>query len=274
MTNVKSRLEILGMSCTNSPTTIQEALEDLDGVRKVDINFATNKGRIKYDDEEVNLSEVYDAIKKAGCKAKRKKINIAITDMTCSNCAETNQDALEDVRGVISSNVNYATDESIVDYNPSDTSVEKLYEAVEEVGYTPVRESEENSEADGRDEARENELRKQLRLTLFGSVLCLPLLFLLIDNYFLGGIVPESFLGVSIGWFELILATPIQLVLGWSFYKNSYNSLIKNYRANMDVVERLIPTQSFGFKSSSVVSSGRSSTSIVIHTYYSFILSF
>jgi Cu+-exporting ATPase len=247
VTKIKSKLEILGMSCTNCSITIQEKLEDLDGVQDANINFATDEGSIKYDDDEINLSEIYDAIEEAGYEATRSKISIAISDMTCSNCAETNQKALEDVRGVIRANVNYATDESVIEYNPSDTSVEKLYEAIEKAGYTPVRESEEDSGTDERDEARENEVRKQLRLTLFGSVLCLPLLFLLIDNYFLGGIVPESFFGISIGWFELILATPIQVVLGWPFYRNSYNSLINNHRANMDVLIALGSTTAYTY---------------------------
>jgi len=50
------------------------------------------------------------------------------------------------------------------------------------------------------------------------------------------GILPETVFGVEFGWVEFLLATPVQVVLGWPFYKNSYNALVNNRRANMDVL--------------------------------------
>lgn len=247
MTDKKTQLNIVGMSCANCSTTIQDNLLDIDGVKEANINFATDEGNVLYDNEEANLKKIYSTIKDSGYEAVSEEVNIAISDMTCSNCAETNQNALDDVQGVISADVNYATDESIVRYNPADTSIEKLYTAIEKAGYTPVKEDNEDSNKNKRDDARQAEVQKQLKLTLFGSLLSLPLLFLLIDNYFLGGIAPESIFGVSIGWFELLLATPIQAVLGWPFYKNSYNSLINNRRANMDVLIALGSTTAYAY---------------------------
>lgn len=247
MTDKKTQLNIVGMSCANCSTTIQDNLLDIDGVKEANINFATDEGSVLYDNEEVDLKDIYSTIKNSGYEAVSEEVNIAISDMTCSNCAETNQNALNDVQGVISADVNYATDESIVRYNPADTSTEELYNAIEKAGYTPVKEDNEDSNKNKRDDARQAEVQKQLKLTLFGSLLSLPLLFLLIDNYFLGGIAPESIFGVSIGWFELLLATPIQAVLGWPFYKNSYNSLMNNRRANMDVLIALGSTTAYAY---------------------------
>lgn len=234
MTNRKSQLNIIGMSCSNCSTTIQEQLGHMDGVQEANINFATDEGSVQYNDEVVELRDIYDQIDNAGYEAAEKEVNIGISDMTCANCANTNKEALSKVHGVIKADVNYATDEAIVKYNPADTSIEKLYESVEKAGYNPVRKQ--NSDKNEQDKARESEVRRHFKLTLFGSILSLPLLFFMLDNYFLGGIIPESIFGISFGWFELILATPIQAVLGWSFYKNSYNSLINNGRANMDVL--------------------------------------
>jgi Cu+-exporting ATPase len=42
-----------------------------------------------------------------------------------------------------------------------------------------------------------------------------------------------------------LLATPVQLVLGWPFYKNSYKALVKNGRANMDVLIALGSTTAY-----------------------------
>ncbi|MGB9960800.1 heavy metal translocating P-type ATPase (plasmid) [Halobacterium sp. MBLA0001] len=239
MTSQTIHLDITGMSCANCSATIQDTLESLDGVSEADANFATDEGSVTYDPEEVSLKEIYDAIDEAGYGAVSETVTIAISDMTCANCAETNQTALENIPGVVNAEVNYATDEAQVTYNPAEVSIGALYDAIEDAGYSPVREdgADEESGQDARDAARQAETRKQLRLTLFGAVLSAPLLFFLIDNYLLGGaIVPEAVFGVELGWVEFLLATPVQAILGWPFYKNSYKAIVKNGRANMDVL--------------------------------------
>ncbi|EMA48574.1 copper-transporting ATPase [Halococcus salifodinae DSM 8989] len=158
--------------------------------------------------------------------------------MTCSNCADTNETALEDVPGVISAEVNYATDEANVEYNPAEVSREQLYDAIESAGYSPVREDDSGeSEQDSRDTARNEEIRRQLRLTLFGAALSIPLIAFMVEKLVLGGgALPETILGVEFGWVEFLLATPVQIVLGRPFYENAYKALIKNRMANMDVL--------------------------------------
>ncbi|PSP79877.1 heavy metal translocating P-type ATPase [Halobacteriales archaeon QS_4_69_225] len=234
-------LDIQGMSCTSCAQSITDALDALDGISDTTINFATDEGTVTYDPEWVSLAEIYQAVDDAGYRALRESVSIGIVDMTCANCAETNQQALERASGVIRAEVNFATDEAQVEYNPAEISVDELYDAIEDAGYTPIRETESDadgqSERDHREAARTAEIRKQLRLTLFGAVLSAPLVFFLVERFlFGGGILPESILGIEFGWVEFVLATPVQAVLGWQFYKNSYKALAKNRRANMDVL--------------------------------------
>ena len=243
MENRKSQLDIQGMSCANCSQTITRALHDLDGVNEANVNFATDEGSVEYDPEKTSLAEICGAIDDAGYDAVRSSVSIGITNMTCSNCAETNETALEDVPGVTSAEVNYATDEANVEYNPAETSREQLYDAIEDAGYSPVRDAgdsgseQDGSEQDRRDAAREDEIRRQLRLTLFGAALSLPLLAFLVEKFLLGGgALPETVFGVEFGQIEFLLATPVQAVLGWPFYKNSYKALVKNRTANMDVL--------------------------------------
>ncbi|EMA46000.1 heavy metal translocating P-type ATPase [Halococcus saccharolyticus] len=247
MSHRKTQLDIQGMSCANCSQTITQALTDLDGVSEANINFATDEGTVEYDSEETTLGEIYTAIDDAGYSAMSTSVSIGITDMTCSNCAETNETALEDIPGVISAEVNYATDEANVEYNPAETSREQLYEAIESAGYSPVRDDGSgNSEQDQRDAARNEEIRHQLRLTLFGAALSLPLLAFLVEKFILGGgALPETIFGIEFGWVEFALATPVQAVLGWPFYKNSYKALVKNRSANMDVLIALGSTTAY-----------------------------
>ncbi len=234
-----ARLELTGMSCANCSATIQDTLESLDGVSEVNANFATDEGSVTYDPDEVSLQEIYDAIDEAGYGAVSETVTIAISDMTCANCVQTNETALENTPGVITAEANFATDEAQVTYNPAEASLDAMYGAIENAGYSPVREvrDDEGAGQDARDAARQAEIQNQLRLTLFGAVLSVPLLFFLIDRYLLGGvIVPETVFGVERGWLEFLLATPVQVILGWPFYKNSYKAIVENGRANMDVL--------------------------------------
>ena len=255
-----AHLNVTGMSCANCSASIEDALDGLDGVTSANANYATDEGAVEYDPDVASLADIYDAIEAAGYGAVSETVTVAITDMSCANCAETNADALEATPGVIEATVNYATDEAQVRYNPADASRSDLYDAVESAGYSPVREGDGDGDGatgeassgdagqDARDAAREEEIRKQLRLTLFGAALAAPLLLFMADHLLLdGALFPETVFGVRIGWVQFLLATPVQVVLGRPFYRNSYKALVTNGRANMDVLIALGSTTAYAY---------------------------
>ncbi|ELZ46550.1 copper-transporting ATPase [Halorubrum coriense DSM 10284] len=257
MSTRSTRLDITGMSCANCSASVGDAVASLDGVVEADANYATDEATVEYDPETTSIADIYDAIERAGYGAVSETATVAITDMSCANCADANRDALESVPGVVEADVNYATDEAQVRYNPAETSRAALYDAVEDAGYSPVREGEggdgEGAGGEGgdagesaRDAARNAEIRKQLRLTLFGAVLSAPLIFMLVDTFLLGGsVVPDRLFGVGSHWFAFAFATPVQVVLGRPFYVNSYKALVTNGRANMDVLIALGSTTAY-----------------------------
>ncbi len=251
MSTRTARLDVTGMSCANCSATIGDTLESLEGVSEASANFATDEATVTYDPGETSLREVYDAIETAGYGAVSETATIGITDMSCANCAEANATALEDTPGVVEADVNYATDEAQVTYNPASTSIEDLHGAIEGAGYTPVRDDQEDggeeASTEARDTARQAEVRRQLRLTLFGAALGLPFLFFMLETHFLGDVLPASVFGVDFAWVEFLLAAPVQAVLGWQFYRNSYTALARNGRANMDVLIALGSSTAFGY---------------------------
>ncbi|OYR54699.1 heavy metal translocating P-type ATPase [Halorubrum sp. Ea1] len=259
-----AHLNVTGMSCANCSATIEDALADLDGVVSANANYATDESAVEYDPEEASLGEIYAAIESAGYGAVSETVTVAIADMSCANCAEANAEALESTPGVIEATVNYATDEAQIRYNPADASRSDLYDAIESAGYSPVREgsgadgdagasggeASESGDAgqDARDAAREEEISRQLRLTLFGAALAAPLLLFMADHLLLdGALFPETVFGVRIGWVQFLLATPVQAVLGRPFYENSYKALVTNGRANMDVLIALGSTTAYAY---------------------------
>ncbi|MEF8854738.1 MAG: heavy metal translocating P-type ATPase [Haloarculaceae archaeon] len=259
MSTRTAHLELFGMSCANCSATIEERAAELEGVESVTVNYATDEGSVTYDPSVTPLAAIVDAVEAAGYEAAIETMRIGIADMSCANCAETTASRLLETPGVVDAEVNYATDEAEVTYNPVDATPADLYDAIDAAGYTPVRpggedgdgaeEGEgERSDQDRRDVARQAEQRRQLRLTLFGAALSVPLLVFLVDNLLLGGmIVPESVVGLEIGWVEFLLATPVQAVLGRPFYRNAYNALVRNRTANMDVLIALGSSTAYGY---------------------------
>lgn len=252
MSTRQTQLDIQGMSCANCSRTIADALRDLDGVSAANVNFATDEGSVEYDPEQTSLREMYDAVESAGYSVERRSVTIGISDMTCTNCATTNEQALDAVPGVIDVEVNFATDEARVEYNPADVSVDDLYDAVEDAGYQPVREPEtgdqsEQDEQTQRESARTEEVKRQLRLTLFGAALSLPLVFFMVEELFVPTLLPDAPLGIPLGWIAFLFATPVQIVLGKEFYENSYKAVVRNRTANMDVLIALGSSTAYGY---------------------------
>jgi Cu+-exporting ATPase len=233
---------------------VSQAVSDIDGVRDVDINFATDEGIVKYAPDQTSIGEIFDAIADAGYNPITDTVSVAISDMHCANCATTNEDALLALPGVVHTDVNYATDEATVVYNPESVSITDLHDTIEAAGYTPVRENHESKSdesdsagEDAREEARKGEIRRQLRLTIFGAVLSVPLLAIMFGHLFTPDVVPEQVFGQDFGWISFALATPVYLILGRKFIENSYTAVIKNRTANMDVLIALGATTAYGY---------------------------
>ncbi|QZP38693.1 heavy metal translocating P-type ATPase [Halobaculum magnesiiphilum] len=251
------RIDVGGMTCANCAATIEDAVADLDGVGEISANYATDEATVEYDPERVSLAEVFEAVESAGYDPIAETATVGITGMTCANCSATIEDAVGDLPGVVRVDANYATDEATVRYAPSATTREDVYDAIEAAGYEPIREdgaggADGTDDGDGQsaaDAARDAELARQRRLTLFGAALSAPLLAMLAFELFAPGTLPEEIpgTGLHIGWVAFALATPVQVLLGREFYENSYTALVVNRRANMDVLIALGSTTAYGY---------------------------
>ncbi|QHQ60538.1 heavy metal translocating P-type ATPase [Anaerocolumna sedimenticola] len=61
-------ISVAGMTCAACARTIEKAVGKLDGVERSTVNFATEKATVHYDPQKIRLSEIKDAITKAGYK--------------------------------------------------------------------------------------------------------------------------------------------------------------------------------------------------------------
>ena len=229
-----TRLEIQGLSCATCVGNVEEALLDLDGVSEASANFAADEGSVTYDPAVVSLSDIYTAIENAGYEPRRERRTIEVGGMSCSSCSAAVTEAVEPIPGVIDSTVNFASDEATVAYNPVDTELEAIYDAIESAGYEPVRPTVDD-EADDRESVAHREMKKQWKLVVGGGILTAPFAVVMVDM-FVGGLVPETIGGLPVGWIEFVLTTLLMATLGKEFIVGAYHAAANNRQANMDTL--------------------------------------
>jgi len=163
--------------------------------------------------------------------------NFVIRGMHCASCVRTIERALLDLTGVREANVNLASEQAAVTYDPAQVTPERLAAAIRSVGYeASVRE--ESLGEDTEKAAKERELRdlKQrlvVGLVLSGLIVWGSLPYLIWSPYLL-----QSF------YLQLLLAFPVQFWVGATFYRATLPAL-KHRTANMDTLVVIGTTVAF-----------------------------
>lgn len=232
--NSKETIRISGMSCAACAARVEKVLNNLEGVKNAAVNLAVEKAVVEYDNNIISIEDIIDAIKKLGYDAVSEQADtissavLKVSGMSCAACAARVEKQLGSLEGVHSAAVNLASERASVEYDSEKIKTSDLIKAVEAIGYKAER-AEELS-VDREKEQREKEIRR-LRLELvISAILTAPLLFsmlLMITNIDIPFFHNE--------YFQLIVATPVQFIIGFRFYKNAYRAL-RSGSANMDVL--------------------------------------
>jgi Cu+-exporting ATPase len=241
----KDTIRITGMSCAACAARVEKGLNNVEGVKSAAVNFAVEKATVEYDENVVKTEMFEDVIKKLGYDVVREQVqpdgnvSLKVGGMTCAACAARIEKKLNTMEGVKHAAVNLASEKASVEYDSSKLKVSDLIKVIEDLGYQAER-AEEIS-ADREKEQREKEI-KRLRLELIVSaVLSAPLLFAMV-LMLLNADIPIF----HDPYFQLILATPIQFIIGFRFYKNAFYAL-RAKSANMDVLIAMGTTAAYFF---------------------------
>ena len=157
-----------------------------------------------------------------------KKTNLQISGMTCASCAATINKFLSKSKGVKEANVNFSTSNATILYDETLISEKKLITIVKNTGYKA-------SQSSGEENIKKHELIQKEEIKTFKNKFILSLFFA----------IPAFIIGMVFMWLDItipyqdyilwFLATPVQFIVGWSFYKGTWNAL-KNKTANMDTL--------------------------------------
>ncbi len=145
-----------------------------------------------------------------------------ITGMTCAACSGRIEKVLSRREGVVSASVNLATMQASVTFEG--ITAQDIIKTVETIGFGATVHSD-------RPTGEEKEHRMMWASFLFSAILTAPMLIGMVLS--LLGIDGADFLHDP--YLQFALATPVQFLIGWRFYKNAFLAL-RHGSATMDVL--------------------------------------
>lgn len=226
----KVSFKIDGMSCASCANKIERSLRALRGVHEANVNFAAEKATVTFEPEQAKMSDFVKTVNDLGYKVATDKVSLKISGMSCASCAAKIERTLANLPGVFSAAVNFAAEKATVEYDSGEISVADMKKAVADLGYKAF-EADDKAAVDREKEARQREIRYQTFMFVFAAVLSVPLLAYMLSELF-NFELPEIMMNP---YFQLALATPVQFIPGFQFYRGSYHAL-KARSANMDVL--------------------------------------
>jgi P-type Cu+ transporter len=231
-------LEIGGMSCTACAQASERAVKKLSGVAKANVNFATERLSVEYEDGEVSIDAIKAAIAKAGYEARDvvrdRQATIPVGGMTCTACAKAIERGVGKVPGVRSVAVNFATEKASVSWDPEKTRLSEIKQAIVKAGYTPLA-IESGANVDEHKKAKEREIRILWTKFVVSAAFALPLLYIAMGamlGWPLPGAINAMNYPLRYALLEIALVIPV-LAAGYRFYVVGFRAILKG-GPNMD----------------------------------------
>jgi P-type Cu+ transporter len=234
---IEKTLNIEGMTCASCAQTIEKATKKLSGVEESNVNLATEKMNIKFDENVVSLNDIQETVEKAGYKANigtERKI-FTIKGMTCASCVQTIEKGTRKLEGVITSNVNLATEKMNIEYDPSIVSVADIMKAVETVGYEAHEDI--GDTINDNSETKHKEEKALWNRFWISSIFAIPLLYIAM-GHLVGAPLPDFINPVinpeMFALTQLLLVLPI-IIVNSKIYRVGFKTLFSGH-PNMDAL--------------------------------------
>lgn len=222
-------LGVTGMTCAACSTRVEKVLNKMDGV-EAQVNLTTEKATVDYDAEKTSIEEITKKIENVGYGVLMEKTELDVFGMTCAACSNRIEKVLNKQEGVKFATVNLTTETAAIEYNPGLVDIQALTEKIKNLGY----DAKPKAGAEEKQTHKEKELGNMKTKLIISSVLTAPLLLTMLVHL-LNMNIPDIFMNP---WFQFVLATPVQFIIGWQFYVGAYKNL-RSGGANMDVLVAL-----------------------------------
>jgi Cu+-exporting ATPase len=225
-----------GMTCASCVARVEKALGSLPGVAEASVNFATEQASVKASGK-VSMETLKTAVEHAGYAVGEQSLRLKIGDMTCASCVSRVEKALKQLPGVLSAEVNLATETAEVKVAGGSATLPQLIAAVDKAGYRAWE-----IQASGVGSGTDTDSAKKPSATWWpialAAALSAPLALPM-----LGGLLGKHWM--LDGWLQWLLATPVQFWLGARFYRAGWKAL-RAGAGNMDLLVAIGTSAAYG----------------------------
>lgn len=159
-----------------------------------------------------------------------KRVSFNLYGMHCASCAGLIERKIKKLPGVKDARVNYGAEKALVVFDDGLVTEGRITQAVKEAGYRA--EVAEQKDPEFERKKREKEIASYRKKFLVGLGFSVPLLFFMLADFIPALPFREQILP-RMGFISLLLALPVQFILGAGFYRGAWSSL-KMRTFNMD----------------------------------------
>jgi len=185
-----------------------------------------------------------------------------VRGMHCAACSNLINKFLIKQKGVKEANASFGSESLNVAYDPSEITPEQMNAALGKMGYSLIITEEEEKSEKLFEQERLREIRSLKKRAIISFILSSPIIVYYMAVHMLnlehihafcmggGGLVVGLATGCQGGWFLdlnwifFAMTTPVQLGVGWIFYRNAWTA-IKVGSASMDVLVVLGTTSAY-----------------------------
>lgn len=226
VSDLKSSLQIKGMSCASCVSRIETALKKVDGVTQASVNLATERADIT-SNISIDRQALINAIEHAGYEVADAATELSIDGMTCASCVSRVEKALKAVPGVKEANVNLATERATI---TGTANVAALIAAIDKAGYDAKQIQSAIPDQAGHLEKKDQERAELKRDLILATIFALPVFILEMGSHLIPGMhhLIAQTIGVQNSWYlQFILTTLVLVIPGRRFYIHGLPALLR-----------------------------------------------
>ncbi|WP_341223061.1 heavy metal translocating P-type ATPase [Loktanella salsilacus] len=216
--------DVTGMSCAACAGRAERALAAVPGAQDARVNFATGQARLSLDG--ASLTDVTQALTRAGYPAATTVMQIEVDGMTCASCAGTVERTLAKAPGVLDAQVNLATRRATVTALVGAVTAQDLAQRVtDNTSYTASAEP--SAPQEDRTAAEQHALGRD---TAIAAVLTLPVFIMEMGGHVIPGMAAaiDGSIGRTASWLiQFVLVTLVLIGPGCRFFVHGIPSLLR-----------------------------------------------
>ena len=237
----KMDIPIGGMHCAACAATIEKGLSKLEGVEHASVNFATQRATVSYVPGYINPQKLVSTITDLGYKPLLEKAEIPVQGMHCAACVRNVKKTLNQIEGVVSVNVNLATERATVEYLSPQVGLIELKKAIADAGYLPLDLPEDTGGRDMEAIAQAAEYRSLKRKLVISAVIAAVIV---IGSMYKHIPLMEDISERSMFYILFTLSVPVYFWSGYQFHIG-FLSALKRRGADMNTLVSVGTTAAF-----------------------------